>query len=123
MLAVAGGGALLSLLALAALTFTLLRPQRAPAEALATDSLADDPAPLALPTPVLAARVVPAAPPGAGDGSGEGSLDGQPPLIALGDGREIALKAWDGQSRFTMLIAGSGPAAERDWPGPSAPIR
>lgn len=55
----------------------------------------------ALPTPVLGVRVLPAG------GRQSDTLEAaDSPVLTLDDGREIALSAWDGRSRFTLLVAG-----------------
>ena len=92
---------LLGFLALGALVLFVTQLEDAPALTESRDLAPPIAVAAALPTPVLGVRVLPA------HDLGNRSLEAAaPPVLTLDDGREVALGAWDGRSRFTMLVAG-----------------
>ena len=101
LLAVAGAALILAILALGALALFVTRLERAPSDITPAAAPAIQVA-AAMPTPVLGVRVLPTG----GDSSATFDAAAPPPLLTLDDGREIALQAWDGRSRFTLLVAG-----------------
>lgn len=91
---------LLGFLALGTLVLFVTELEDAPGR-LVNGAEAAIPVAAALPTPVLGVRVLPTG------GKQTDSLEAaDSPVLTLDDGREIALSAWDGRSRFTLLVAG-----------------
>jgi len=92
---------LLGFLALGTLVLFVTELEETPAARRENGAAAAIPIAAALPTPVLGVRVLPTS------GEHKHTLEAAaPPVLALDDGREIALSAWDGRSRFTLLVAG-----------------
>lgn len=100
-LGMAGAALLFGILILGTLVLFVTQMERAPSATLPSNSEPAIPVAAVMPTPVLGVRVLPAG------GEADAELGAAaPPFLTLDDGREIALQAWDGHSRFTLLIAG-----------------